>query len=63
MCPMCIGTATLVLSGGGTAGGAALVAGYLARKKRRFREILARGLERVGKRPARGTGEDRTRLS
>ena len=33
MCPMCIGTATLVLSGGGGAGGSALLVGFLARRK------------------------------
>jgi hypothetical protein len=35
MCPMCIGTADLVLTGSGAAGGAALAVGYLVWKKAR----------------------------
>ena len=42
MCPMCIGTATIILSGGGTTGGAALALGYWARKKRLLRAIKMR---------------------
>jgi hypothetical protein len=33
MCPMCLGTAAVILSGTGTAGGAALVLGYVARRR------------------------------
>jgi hypothetical protein len=34
MCPVCIGTTTLILSGGGAGGCVALALGYWARKKR-----------------------------
>lgn len=39
MCPMCIGTATLLLSGGGAAGGVAATVGYLTRKSSLLRVI------------------------
>ena len=42
MCPMCIGTATILLSGGGSTGGAALALGYWARKKRLLHAIKLR---------------------
>ena len=39
MCPMCIGTAALALSGGGAAGGVVLVIGYVTRKTAVFRSL------------------------
>jgi len=46
MCPMCMGTAALVLSGSGAAGGAVFALGYIAWKKRAFRLFRSLRLRR-----------------